>query len=516
MTRAFLTFLFIFLFTSPLFADFADTAWVRRYNGPGNSQDIAIAIAVDDSGNAYVTGQSLGNGTGWDYATLKYYPDGETAWVRRYNGPIDSSDVATALAIDGTGNVYVTGYSQISSSDFDYVTLKYYPDGETAWVRRYNGPESPDDRASDIAVDDSGNVYVTGYSFSSVNNKDYATVKYDINGNELWVKRYNGSGNGGDGANAIAVDNFGNIYVTGGSNGGVTIADYATLKYDLEGNELWVRRYNGPKGGSDVAYALALDSSGNVYVTGGSAGIETLNEYATVKYDSSGNELWIRRYCGEPGNDPGASTLAIAADGWGNAWVTGWTRMSNTLFDYATVKYDQEGNKLWAARYHSWLDGCDVAYALAVDGFGNVYVTGSSDDADLKADDFATVKYDPGGNQFWVARYNGPVNSQETARAITVDDSGNVYVTGESQGTGTSSDYTTIKYLQLDALRGDANSDGSVTVSDVVYMINYLFKGGPAPVQLPSADLNCDSKVTVSDVVYLINYLFKGGPKPAC
>jgi hypothetical protein len=108
------------------------------------------------------------------------------------------------------------------------------------------------------------------------------------------------------------------------------------------------------------------------------------------------------------------------------------------------------------------------------------------------------------------------VNSQETARAITVDDSGNVYVTGESQGTGTSSDYTTIKYLQLDALRGDANSDGSVTVSDVVYMINYLFKGGPAPVQLPSADLNCDSKVTVSDVVYLINYLFKGGPKPAC
>ncbi|MCJ7498146.1 MAG: SBBP repeat-containing protein, partial [candidate division Zixibacteria bacterium] len=201
MTRALLTFLFIFLFTSPLFADFADTAWVRRYNGPGNSQDIAIAIAVDDSDNVYVTGQSLGNGTGWDYATLKYYPDGETAWVRRYNGSADSSDVATALAMDGTGNVYVTGYSQISGSDFDYVTLKYYPDGETAWVRRYNGPESSDDRASDIAVDDSGNVCVTGYSFSSVTNKDYATVKYDINGNELWMKMYNGTGNGGDKAN---------------------------------------------------------------------------------------------------------------------------------------------------------------------------------------------------------------------------------------------------------------------------------------------------------------------------
>jgi hypothetical protein len=330
---------------------------------------------------------------------------------------------------------------------------------DTAWVRRYNGPGNYYDNANAIAVDGSGNVYVTGYSIGSGTSEDYATIKYDPDGNQLWEKRYNGTGNSRDNAKAIAVDGSGNVYVTGYSIGSGTFYDYATLKYDPNGNQLWEKRYNGPGNSDDGANAIAVDGSGNVYVTGGS--------------DDSG-----------------------------------------TSWDYATLKYDPNGNQLWEKRYNGTGNSDDGANAIAVDGSGNVYVTGGSDDSGTSWD-YATLKYDPNGNQLWEKRYNGPGNSWDWANAIAVDGSGNVYVTGQSAQSisyPNNYDYATIKYFQF--LCGDVNGDGKVTVSDVIYLINYLFKGGPPPVPLKAGDVNCDGKETVSDVVYKINYLFKGGPKP--
>src|SRR5436190_1403416 len=109
---------------------------------------------------------------------------------------------------------------------------------------------------------------------------------------EEWVARYNGPGNVEDDANAIASDSSGNVYVTGVSLGLGTASDYATVKYDPAGQEQWVARYNGPANGSDYARAIAVDSLGNVYVTGRSIGPGTLFDYATVKYDSAGQEQW--------------------------------------------------------------------------------------------------------------------------------------------------------------------------------------------------------------------------------
>ena len=137
---------------------------------------------MDGSGNVYVAGQSYGSGTGSDYATLKYDSAGNQLWVQRYNGPLgNSQDAATAIAVDGSGNINVTGYSTDSTgsgTDFDYATIRYDQDGNELWVKRYNGPANNDDEAYAIAVDGSGNVYVTGLSYSSVSSSwDCATIK---------------------------------------------------------------------------------------------------------------------------------------------------------------------------------------------------------------------------------------------------------------------------------------------------------------------------------------------------
>ncbi len=419
-------------------------AWVARYNGPGNLDDGGHAIVGDNSGNVFVTGGSHGLGTDLDYATIKYDSAGGEQWVARYNGPGNGWDRAAAITRDSSGNVYVTGQSLGLGTNYDYATAKYGSAGQELWVARYNGAGNGEDDANAMASDGSGNVYVTGVSLGSGTGSDYATVKYDSAGQEQWVARYNGPANGSDYARAIAVDSSGNVYVTGRSLGAGTNLDYATVKYNSAGQEQWVARYNGPANDADDAFAIAVDSSGNVCVTGTSLGSGAFDDYTTIKYNSAGQEQWVARY-------PGPIAWAIAVDGSGNVYVTGESVESGgrrTNIDYATIKYNSAGQEQWVARYNgSRNGGYDRAQAIAVDGSGNVYVTGFS--AGARTFDYATVKYDSAGQQQWVARYNGPGNgNEEAASTIVVDGSGNVYVTGASPGVGTGYDYATIKYVQ--------------------------------------------------------------------
>ncbi|MEO0134345.1 MAG: SBBP repeat-containing protein, partial [candidate division WOR-3 bacterium] len=418
------------------------------YNGPGNYGDCAKAIDIDNNGNVYVAGTSYGENTGYDYATIKYDTDGNLLWVRRYNGLGNGNDDVSAIAIDNNNNVYVTGRSYGENTGYDYATIKYDTDGNLLWVRRYNGLGNGNDGASAIAIDNNGNVYVTGYSYDSLTMTDYTTIKYDKDGNELWVRKYDGPASGYDYACKIVTDDSGNIFVTG-IIANPYLCDYCTIKYDKNGNELWVRMYNGSKLSNDIATAIAVDYEGNVYVTGYSWEWLTYQaDYVTIKYDKDGNELWIRRYDGPDNYFDNAH--AISVDKEGNVYVTGFSFASGTFDDFTTIKYDKDGNELWVRRYNGPTNRIDRANAIVLDNFGNVYVTGESENynTDTTYLDYATVKYDKDGNELWVMRYNGPANHFDWATSIVVDNENNIYVTGGSYGYGSYSDYATIKYVQ--------------------------------------------------------------------
>ena len=495
MVRILLMFFLILFLTLPAFTQSLDTAWVRRFNGQANDYDAANAIVVDDSGNVYTTGRSYGIGTNYDCVTIKYYPNGDTAWVRRYNGPSCDWEEAYAIAIDGYGNVFVTGVSWGNATYWDYLTIKYYPNGDTAWVRKYNGPGNLQDKALAITVDGYGNAYVTGASMGDTTGYDYATIKYHSNGDTAWLRRYNGPDYSEDDAFAIAVDDSNNVYVSGTTG---------TIKYNAEGEELWVRSWGG--------VALALDGSDNVCVTGGQ------DDYITIKYYPNGDTAWVRRYNGTGNPYYYDYATAIAIDGFNNIYVTGYSWGDHTSHDYATVKYYTNGDTAWVRRYNGPGNYWDVALAMVADDSGNVYVTGYSSQNWIWPNanyDYATIKYDSYGNEIGVRRYNGPGNLDDKSYSITTDNYGNVYVTGCSYGIIGLGDYATIKYINF-FMRGDTNGDKQRDVSDIVYLINYLFRYGPASNPSGSGDANCDGKVSISDVVYLINYLLKGGSPPPC
>jgi len=135
-----------------------------------------------------------------------------------------------------------------------------------------------------IEIDNSGNVYVTGHSQGNGTDFDITTIKYSSNGIQLWLARYNGPANGYDRATKLKLDAAGNVYVTGYSMGNGTNSDYATIKYNSGGVQQWAMRYNGTGNSEDYALDLAVDNSNNVYVTGSSVGNNSDRDYLTIKY----------------------------------------------------------------------------------------------------------------------------------------------------------------------------------------------------------------------------------------
>ena len=425
--------------------------WIAEFNGTGNGADLSNSMVIDQSGNSYVAGESYSASGNNDYITIKYDSNGDTVWVRYYNGPGNNRDVVRAITIDDAGNVYVTGESN-GTGNYDIATIKYNSTGVQQWAARYNGPANGDDGTSAITVDASGNVYVTGYSDGDASpffrQDDYVTIKYNSSGAEQWAIRYDGPGNFHDIPNALALDENNNIYVTGGSSGSGTRYDYATIKYNSAGVQQWVETYNGPANYDDIANDIAVDNSGNVYVTGSSDGASSDNEdFATIKYNSAGVQQWLARYDGGGGGD---DAYAMSLDGNGSLYVTGESRapVSPYSYDYLTVRYNvNNGDTIWTARYNGPTSGIDLPLSVVPDPSGNVYVTGYSEGSGTGYD-YATLKYNNAGMQEWLIRFNGAGNGTDIANTVAVDTMGDVYVTGSSSGNGTANDIVTIKYSQ--------------------------------------------------------------------
>jgi hypothetical protein len=425
--------------------------WVARYNGPENDSDSAYAMAIDLSGNIYITGVICSKTAHQqDITTIAYDTSGNELWAVSYNGPGNGWDIAYTITVDSSGYIYVAGESVGIGSEEDIVTIKYDSMGNELWVARYNGPGNGRDQATSSGIDSSGNIYIAGRSEGIVTKHDYVTIKYDKDGNELWVARYNGPGNREEDLSSLAIDAIGNVFVTGNSGGMGTGIDYATIKYDTFGNELWVARYNGLGNGADWARAIEVDTlSGNVYVTGWCDSVDTSRDYATIAYDTDGNKLWIALFNGDSNSHDYPDDLAISTSG--NIYVTGQSYRSGASYDYATVAYDIHGNQLWVAFYDGLAHDWDEAHLIALSSSGNIYVTGYEKSTGTGLD-YATIAYDSDGNQLWVATYNGPGNSFDRPYALVVDPFENVFVTGVSFGSGTDRDYATLKYSRQDQI----------------------------------------------------------------
>ena len=423
--------------------------WASRYNGTGNGQDEVSAMTVDVLGNVYVTGRSRGTGlsNNFDYLTIKYDAFGDTVWVRRYDGGglTLPTDEARDIAVDNQGFVYVTGSSTATDMTSDFVTIKYAGNGDTVWIKRYSFTAGSNDDANSLALDELGNVYVTGRS-----NNDYLTIQYDASGVFQWSARYNGPGNDQDVAKKI-IYNSGSLYVTGISRntmGSSISVDYATIKYNTSGDSAWVRRYNGPNDNYDEPTSMTGDGAGNVYITGFSRNTSFASsaDYLTIKYTSAGDSAWVRRYEGAVNGQDEANDIAV--DDSGNVYVTGTS--VGTFSDYATIKYNSAGTQQWVARYHGPFNTSnDYAHSIALSANGFIYVTGGSQISSLSTTDIATIKYNASGEQQWLKSYNGPDSQGDIGYHIAVYDTDYIYVSGNSTGLASSTDYLTVKYEKL-------------------------------------------------------------------
>lgn len=432
--------------------------WIRFFDDMPDSWNQARALVADEAGNVYVTGESSGN-YNWDIVTIKYNSSGNQEWAARYDG-FQGVDYPTGIAIDKAGNIYVTGGSEGNGTLDDVVTIKYNYDGVQQWVARYNGPDNSSEHAfghHGVKVDNNGNVYVLGVALAKNKTEDYLTIKYNSQGMQLWVQCYNGPGDGRDWPFAMALDTVtGDVYVTGFTGLANSARGYATVKYNSAGVEQWVRWYNDYLNG---AVAIGLDSQGNVYVTGYSS-FASVSSCVTIKYDASGIQKWTARYKGPA--TAGCEPVSLAVDRSGNVYITG--SFINQLGSF-TLKYNCEGVQQWV-QLQSVTGSTSEGRSVSLDDEGNVYVTGYTDGSSAHVNrDYTTVKYNPDGVQLWVERYDGSGSSDDPVD-IAVNKFHDVFVTGTSaryiDSQHINFHYLTVKYFQSKPLSVTASPDTTV------------------------------------------------------
>jgi uncharacterized delta-60 repeat protein len=426
----------LFVCPTKAFGQAAVQAWAVRYNGVGKGEDDARKVATDSAGNVYVTGASAGK-SGTDIVTIKYSSSGEQQWLARYSTPVNSTNENKPydLIVDAQGNVYVTGYSLAGSDPLreSSITIKYNTAGVQQWIYVFSASQAASSfEKSALAVDAAGNVYI-----STTRSENLVTFKLAANGTLLWRKEYaKGS------ASALTLDPQGNVYVAGQAYNANTDFDFLTIKYNSTGVQQWAKQYS-PSLDKDETRDIAVDTFGNVYVTGNST-TDYVSDIVTLKYSASGTQLWINNYDADPGNSRD-QVSRLLLDSEGNVLVAGYSYNQSfqaPFWEFTTIKYQSNGSRQWIAKENLEYSSC---YDMVLDGSDNVYLTGTWDGK------YATFKYNAAGTKQWEAFYSSGYTEYSMANSITLDTAANVIVTGYSTTPSSLGDFYTIKYNNYNA-----------------------------------------------------------------
>ncbi len=359
-----------------------DTAWVRSFNGDANLNDEGNGICVDNAGNVYVVGFAEFNGKSKDVVIIKYSSNGTEQWSRAYSGAdTPTIDEGLGIVVDASGYIYITGYTTFTDNYTDILVRKYDPSGDLVWSASEDGSSNLNAQGLAIAVGRTGNVYVTGFVTVSGANTDIALFKYSSDGQLQWAKTINGNGSTEDKAWGIVVDESDNIFITGYVTESANNTDAFTAKYHSSGTMMWSKTYNGTGNQSDKAWGIVVDTDGSVYVSGESTADAGNINYLTVKYTATGTQSWVSEYNGTGNGEDRASAVSILLNSSNtkSVIVTGKSWGPSNTFDYATVRYNTEsGIQSQVNRYTFTGNSNDIAKDLVISPSKKVIITGFS------------------------------------------------------------------------------------------------------------------------------------------
>jgi uncharacterized delta-60 repeat protein len=365
--------------------------WRTSYGGAGI--DEAAAIVLDGNNDVIITGYRFVSGSDYDIATVKYNGvTGAETWSALFTGST-LFDGGKDVTVDASNNVIVTGTHSFSATDIDYRVIKYNSAGVQQWT--YSDGTTLNDEGKVVVTDAAGNIYVAGHSeFSTAATYvDFLVLKFSPAGALLFSVTRDSGFNKLDTPHAMKLDASGNIYI--GGQGFTTVQneeDYLLMKFNNSGTFQWLQIYAGDAEALDRINALDVDqTSGNIFVTGRSKSLASSEDYYTMAYSPSGAVLWSDRYSSAGlGFDEGAD---IVLGGSGNLYVTGYSYNSGSNNDYTTLKYDLAGNLIWETSFDGPSSLSDQAVRMKLDPLENIFVTGKSHGGASTNLDYSTIKY---------------------------------------------------------------------------------------------------------------------------